>query len=255
MSIKAIPERLSTTFNTNYYFQDGDYLGNTGKQKLRGSLQLDNETVYQDEIVYGQSTVGSEPLVMSVTDPSLLQANHLVSKSYVDSRTNGYLQVFTFGRAYTGVIDPNFMVNLNNYVYVRFQNTNEKIQSLYVEVIYDVQKGKRYSLDRNDAIQRRSLYNIVFYQSTFNTFDKSTIDLVGGDDLTKSFGNYTPLAVGTQNGACLIRFQFSPTTPTINSGDDWYSTYGISIRILKSNGLTYNSSVGQNAGNAYFATN
>jgi len=255
MSIKPAPTKYQLTFNSNNYFKDGSALLNSGNQRLHGSLQTTGASItYGDETVYGDSTLKDEPLILTITDPQYLQSNNLVTKSYVDSIISNYPQVYTFGKAYNGTIDSNFLTNLNNYVYVRFLNTQEFIQSLYIEVIYDVQKAKRWSLDRSDAIQRRSVYNIVFYKSTFNTFDKSTIELIDGDNITRSFGDYTPLSIGTQNGKCLIRYQFIPTAPNINEADDWYATYGISIKILKSNPVLYSYVQNANSGGAYFAT-
>ena len=181
MSVKSVPERLSTTFNTNYYFQDGDYLLNNGNQKLRGKLQLDGQTNYGNDLTYGDSTFKDEPIIMTITDPSQLQANHLVSKSYVDSRVSGnYPQVFTYGKAYKGT--P-LTTTVDGYVLINFLDPTPVMQSLYIEVVYDIQlSNDDLPVVRSTAMQRTAVYNVTFYKD--GIFNRSEKELIDGDSLT-----------------------------------------------------------------------
>jgi hypothetical protein len=84
--IKPKPRKLSLLFNSNYYFTRGDYLYNSGNQRLRGIMTDNGQVSYGDETIYGESTMRDEPLIMSISNPETLLNNNLVSKSYTDYR-------------------------------------------------------------------------------------------------------------------------------------------------------------------------
>jgi len=86
--LKDKPTRYSTLFNINYYVNsDNQYIGTRGTQRLNGRLTLNYEIVNGDEHVYGESYMRDEPIINTVSDPTTLLNNNLVSKSYVDYRT------------------------------------------------------------------------------------------------------------------------------------------------------------------------
>jgi hypothetical protein len=256
MSVRPLPLKLdTTTFNPNYYFTPGEYLENYGTQRLQGTFQVSKTVTYGNETVYGDSSFKDEPTIMSITDPEFLTSNHLVSKSYVDSKIiiNPYPQIFVYGKAYTGSPVPvGFSENIQ---IIKFTNNFPVIQSIYVEVIYDVQRGQRNTLSRDSAIQRESIYNIVYYK-TNGVFTSSTIELVSGDNLTRDYGGYQPFDAGISNGDCCVMCDF-PKSPTSITSDNWISSYGITIRILNSTpGRTNQFLLPElsysNAGSAYF---
>jgi hypothetical protein len=84
--IKPKPRKVSLLFNSNYYFTSGDYLYNSGNQRLRGVMTDNGQVSYGDETIYGESTMRDEPLIMSISNPETLVNNNLVSKSYTDYR-------------------------------------------------------------------------------------------------------------------------------------------------------------------------
>jgi len=128
MSIKARPERLSGTFNTSYYFQDGEYIQNTGTQRLRGHLNLESEIVYGDETVYGNSAVGTEPIVLTVTDPNSLQDNQLVTKSYLSTLSTFLPNIYTSGSSVSSTdIADQYINNVMTPSYIGINFTDESI--------------------------------------------------------------------------------------------------------------------------------
>jgi hypothetical protein len=200
---------------------------------------------------------------MNVTDPSLLQANHLVSKSYVDSRVSGnYPQVFTYGKAYNGTA---LTTTVDGYVFINFLNPSPVMQSLYIEVVYDIQlSNDDLPVVRSSAMQRTAVYNVCFYKQN-GIFNRSQMELIDGDSLTDGgitsiIGgpSYQPFGIGITNGVCVIRYQFPPSNSvyTTTNNDNWLSSYGITLRILQSTPQTTDESdilSSSNSGSAYFS--
>jgi hypothetical protein len=258
MSVRPLPLKLdTTTFNPNYYFTQGEYLENYGTQRLQGTFQVSKSVTYGNETVYGDSSFKDEPTIMSITDPVLLTSNHLVSKSYVDSVLiiNPYPQIFTFGQSYSGT--P--LVTQPRSIKIRYLDNTPRQQSLYIQVIYDVQKANANQITRNSAIQRKSLYNVYYYKNDNNVFSHAYVELIDGDDIHRSFGggSYQPIRFGTSAGNCIIRYEFPPINDTPNnpSSDGWLSSYSISFRILSSvpTDITTSATLSySNSGGAYF---
>jgi len=259
MSIKPAPIKKQTIYNANNFFKDGSSLLNTGNQRLQGTMQITGSNItYGDEITYGKDTSQTEPYVLTISSPNNLENNQLVTKSYVDSMINPYPQVFTYGQAYSGTpLEP----PPSRLIRIKYLDNTPKVQSLYIQVIYDIQRANANQITRDSAIQRVSIYNVYFYKNDNDVFFHAYVELIDGDDIHRPFGggSYQPIRFGTGGGGnCVIRYEFPPVdndNPNNMSSDGWLSSYCISFKILSSvpTGITPETTLSQsNSGGAYF---
>lgn len=252
MSVKPAPIKFQKTFNINNYVQSGSSLLNSGNQRLNGNLQITG-----DEITYGSDTSAKEPLVLTVSDPSTLVANNLITKSYFDSKLNP--QVYTFGAAYDNSLTA--PVIQSGYVYVNFRNTASLVDTFYLRAIYKITYA-----NANTTISPSNIADTFFDATYFikvlklNGVPSIYVKYLAGTDIrtaiTSSQFNqsFTPLTIGRTGNRVIVSYGFpsNRTAFTNTTNKFWVSSYGITLNIMESTEEFINNMTGTN-GNCYFS--
>jgi hypothetical protein len=151
-------------------------------------------------------------------------------------------------------------------LFVNFLNPQIGIQSLYLEIYYNVTRSGAGVMTRSTtfpSIRLHSVYNVFFYRVN-GTYSQSAYELISGDSITNVTGTfgytYQPFGIGTSGGNCILNYAFPPTGGVYTNNPNtngWISQYNITIRILQSNPLNTGNSANiissASFGGAYFS--
>jgi hypothetical protein len=259
----------SLIFNSNDFFDPNKTIVASGDQRIDGDITQNSEYLYGDQTVGGMLYVSSEPLITGNVNTLTLTDNNLVSKKYVDDEITASTTTienlipnattFFFGRGYVSLGSgystyPTPIIE-NNYVQIDFVNQSLLVQSLVVDIVYQITESRANTTQIYKNTQYTAQYLLSFYKFTADLFVGASYQLLSGSSLTGNINdfNITPLAFGVfQNKPC-INFYF-PTNRNPNlKTSNYISNYGISMTLKssmplnKTNGLLALSSTNQNA--------
>jgi hypothetical protein len=256
-------------FNIHNFFDPNKNIVASGDQRIHGNITQQSEFLYGDETIGGMLYLSNEPLLTGNVNTLTLTDNNLVSKKYVDdviTTTTTTIEnlipnatTFFYGRGYLDR-GPLFASNPtptieNGYVQIDFINPNLLVQSIVVDIVYQITESRANTTQIFKNTQYTAQYLLSFYKFTFDLFVGANYQLLSGSSLTGNINdfNITPVVFGVFQNKITISFNF-PTNRNPNlKTSNYISNYGISMSIKssaplnKTTGLFEISSTNQNA--------
>lgn len=232
---------ISPVFNLNNFSSATQPLLNQGTQVLYGNLYTRNNGDIVDGgdlTIYGHSQFAQEPTITSVSDPTTLSDNQLVSKSYVTQAVNAitspsqYPTNYYYGQ-YTNNSLAQLTIPAGSSIQILSQDPTSVIMSFRLEVMYSRVFCYQNSYNVSVSETFHSTYDIYFAKMS-NFWTTSTYNCLEGPDITLVGGSNPAISFGISQNKCYVTYRWNQSANTNRSTGIWISAYSINLKILDS---------------------